>query len=80
MAPRASGTSTQSLWSGRKGDVLMGDRADGLDWVAYRVGLVAGLRSAALAGRPVGLIITASHNPVSDNGVPPISPFPPELS
>ncbi|CAM0905615.1 unnamed protein product [Alopecurus aequalis] len=34
-----------------------------------RAGIVAALRSVKLGGAAVGLVITASHNPVDDNGV-----------
>ncbi|TKW14182.1 hypothetical protein SEVIR_5G151000v4 [Setaria viridis] len=34
-----------------------------------RAGILAALRSLKLAGAAVGIVITASHNPVGDNGV-----------
>lgn len=34
-----------------------------------RAGILAALRSVKLAGAAVGVVITASHNPVGDNGV-----------
>ncbi|KAM3188753.1 hypothetical protein ACQJBY_067613 [Aegilops geniculata] len=34
-----------------------------------RAGIVAALRSVKLGGAAIGLVITASHNPVGDNGV-----------
>ncbi|QDZ26060.1 phosphoacetylglucosamine mutase [Chloropicon primus] len=45
----------------RKGETLRG--------VAFRCGLLAGLRSRALDGKATGLVVTASHNPVEDNGI-----------
>ncbi|KAI9223797.1 Phosphoacetylglucosamine mutase [Blastocladiella britannica] len=44
-------------------------RAELLDSVTFRVGLLAALRSRSLGGRTIGVMITASHNPVEDNGV-----------
>jgi hypothetical protein len=34
-----------------------------------RAGILAALRSVKLAGAAVGIVITASHNPIGDNGV-----------
>ncbi|KAH7438381.1 hypothetical protein KP509_04G012400 [Ceratopteris richardii] len=47
-----------------------GFRADGsiLDCVVFRAGIVAALRSLN-TGSTIGLMITASHNPIQDNGV-----------
>ncbi|KAJ4908127.1 Phosphoacetylglucosamine mutase [Raphanus sativus] len=40
-----------------------------LDSTVYRVGILSALRSLKLGSSTVGLMITASHNKVSDNGV-----------
>lgn len=38
-------------------------RADKLDSVLFRVGLLAGLRSKKQDGKTIGVMVTASHNP-----------------
>lgn len=42
-------------------------KAELLDHVSYRVGVLAALRSACV-GQAVGVMVTASHNPEPDNG------------
>lgn len=39
------------------------NRADTLDSVLFRVGLLASLRSKHLNGKIIGVMVTASHNP-----------------
>ncbi|KAL5670846.1 hypothetical protein ACJX0J_015152, partial [Zea mays] len=48
-----------------------GFRADGATMApaVCRAGILAALRSVKLAGAAVGIVITASHNPIGDNGV-----------
>lgn len=48
-----------------------GFRADAalLESTVYRVGILAALRSLKTEGSVIGMMLTASHNRVSDNGV-----------
>lgn len=42
-------------------------RADLLDSIMYKVGILAALRSKKLNGATIGVMITASHNPEEVN-------------
>jgi hypothetical protein len=69
MGPLASGNSEYSALSQTPRPCLslaqhsLLRRADILDSVMFRVGLLAVLRSKNLKGKAIGVMVTASHNP-----------------
>ncbi|CAD7002284.1 phosphoacetylglucosamine mutase [Ceratitis capitata] len=68
MYPKNSSTPVQYGTAGFRG------RAEFLDSVMYRMGVLATLRSRIRGGAVIGVMVTASHNPEPDNGVKLIDP------
>jgi len=49
-------------------------KANYLDWIIFRMGMLAAMRSVYKKEAVIGCMITASHNPEEDNGVKLIDP------
>ncbi|XP_021401847.2 phosphoacetylglucosamine mutase isoform X2 [Lonchura striata] len=68
LHPRPAGLTLQYGTAGFR------SKAEQLDHVVFRMGLLAGLRSKAVTAT-IGIMVTASHNPEEDNGVKLVDPL-----
>nr|XP_014098249.1 phosphoacetylglucosamine mutase [Bactrocera oleae]XP_036215048.1 phosphoacetylglucosamine mutase [Bactrocera oleae] len=68
MYPKKSSAPIQYGTAGFRG------KAEFLDSVMYRMGVLATLRSRIRGGAVIGVMVTASHNPEPDNGVKLVDP------
>ncbi|NXF04919.1 AGM1 mutase, partial [Smithornis capensis] len=68
LHPKPAGLSLQYGTAGFR------TKAEQLDHVVFRMGLLAVLRSKAVAAT-IGVMVTASHNPEEDNGIKLVDPF-----